>query len=226
MLAGGDAPKPTDSLYSNAWSEADETIYDDSNGSIDSTISDKAALAEAFAAANSKKNQEFHELFPQVPASDHLIEEHGCAIGKQILHHGRMYISVQHVSFNSNIFGWVTNLSIPMTDIVKLEKANTALIIPNAILITTEEQEYFFASFLFRDSAFETIEKIWALAKPRIEEAISTKDGKRSDSYDFNEVLDTHATVKPQLKAIETLLPAVTDARSAEEAFAASEHEN
>ncbi|KAF9564939.1 hypothetical protein CPC08DRAFT_815693 [Agrocybe pediades] len=132
-----------------------------------------------------------------------------------------MYVSVQHVSFKSEIFGWLTKISIRMTDIMRLEKANTAIIIPNAILIATAERDYFFASFLFRDSAFETIEKIWAMSRPQIDKALSMTDGKDLDSYDDSYddgVFRRH--VSEPFRAIETALPAVNDARSAEKAFA------
>lgn len=35
----------------------------------------------------------------------------GCALQKEILLQGRIYISENHICFNANIFGWVTNVS-------------------------------------------------------------------------------------------------------------------
>jgi len=61
-------------LYSNAWSTTETIFNDDLTQSVHSTLEDKTALADAFAAANSKRNIDFHKLFPQVPAMDHLIE--------------------------------------------------------------------------------------------------------------------------------------------------------
>lgn len=37
--------------------------------------------------------------------------DYGCALQKEILVQGRLYISENHVCFNANIFGWVTNVS-------------------------------------------------------------------------------------------------------------------
>jgi len=89
-----------------------------------------------------------------------------------------------------------------MANIVSVEKRNTALIIPNAIQISTTEDKLFFASFLWRDSAFETINKISALERLMPNKLLSMSDG----------------TSPPDI--VETLLSAVNDARSAEEAFA------
>jgi GRAM domain len=89
--------------------------------------------------ANAKRNAEFHTLFRSVPEDDMLIEgkekdfvrrqcplpifnflktnlslciDYGCALQKEILVQGRIYISEYHICFNANIFGWVTNVSL------------------------------------------------------------------------------------------------------------------
>lgn len=42
--------------------------------------------------------------------TSHLGVDYGCALQKEILLQGRLYVSEQHICFNSNIFGWVTNV--------------------------------------------------------------------------------------------------------------------
>lgn len=39
------------------------------------------------------------------------IIDYGCALQKEILLQGRLYISEHHLCFNANIFGWITNVS-------------------------------------------------------------------------------------------------------------------
>ena len=82
-----------------------------------------------FAVASNKRNREFHAMFRSVPEADYLLDgmdsvvssswtdiltalDYGCALQKEILVHGRMYVSESHICFNSNIFGWVTNVSL------------------------------------------------------------------------------------------------------------------
>ncbi|KAF3902924.1 hypothetical protein AA313_de0210016 [Arthrobotrys entomopaga] len=43
-----------------------------------------------FAAANHRRNKDFHQLFKSVPPDDHLIEDYGCALQKEILLQGRI----------------------------------------------------------------------------------------------------------------------------------------
>ncbi|EIW63829.1 uncharacterized protein TRAVEDRAFT_109519 [Trametes versicolor FP-101664 SS1] len=119
-----------------------------------------------FAVASNKRNQDFHELFPTVPEGDYLIEDYGCALQREILIQGRLYISENHVCFHANIFGWITDLSIPMSEVVSLEKRMTAFVIPNAIQLSTRTAKYTFTSFLSRDTTFDVLYNVWRLARP------------------------------------------------------------
>jgi len=60
--------------------------------------------------ASEKRNDEFHLLFRSVPEDDPLIEDYSCALQRDILIHGRLYLTRRYLCFNSNIFGWVTNV--------------------------------------------------------------------------------------------------------------------
>lgn len=57
-------------------------------------------------------------------------------------------------------------LSIPIYEIIALEKRMTAFVIPNAIQITTRQAKYTFASFLSRDTTYDVIANIWRSARP------------------------------------------------------------
>lgn len=77
-----------------------------------------------------------------------------------------MYISEHHICFHANIFGWVTDVIIPIYEIVALEKKMTAFVIPNALLVTTRTAKYSFASFLSRDTVYDVIDNIRKLERP------------------------------------------------------------
>ncbi|KZO91222.1 hypothetical protein CALVIDRAFT_521820 [Calocera viscosa TUFC12733] len=125
-----------------------------------------------FAVASMKRQQDFHDLFPEVGQDDYLIEDYGCALQREILIQGRLYISENHVSFHANIFGWITNFPIPFHSIVQLEKKMTAFVIPNAIgITTTNDTKYTFASFLSRDTTYDVMMNIWRLSRPGADSA-------------------------------------------------------
>ena len=101
-------------------------------GDYDDVVSQ---LGTGYAVASSKRNADFHALFKNVPDDDYLIEgasspslsqckvvyesaaadglfpaDYGCALQREILIQGRLYISEHHLSFYANIFGWVTSV--------------------------------------------------------------------------------------------------------------------
>ena len=84
-------------------------------------------------------------------------KDYGCALQKDILVQGRIYVSEHHLSFHANIFGWITNVGtasnqpqfnadgfspqviIAFADVIAIEKKMTAFVIPNAISISTRQ---------------------------------------------------------------------------------------
>ncbi|KAJ2163023.1 hypothetical protein GGF46_000209 [Coemansia sp. RSA 552] len=112
-----------------------------------------------------KRNTDFHTLFRNIPINELLIDDFGCALQRDILVQGRLYLTENYVSFYSNIFGWVTNLVIAFDEIVSIEKRMTALIIPNAIQISTLHAKHFFGSFIYRDSAYNYLYDLWSKSR-------------------------------------------------------------
>ncbi|TDL20919.1 GRAM-domain-containing protein [Rickenella mellea] len=150
----------------NGDDNGNDEYSDMSSGSESELDLDDDIPVTGFAVASSKRNADFHELFPSVPEGDYLIEDYGCALQREILIQGRIYISENHICFHANIFGWITDLTIPVYEITGLEKKMTAFVIPNAIQICTRATKYTFASFLSRDTTFDVMHNIWRLARP------------------------------------------------------------
>ncbi|CCH62474.1 hypothetical protein TBLA_0H01880 [Henningerozyma blattae CBS 6284] len=114
--------------------------------------------------ASEKKNSSFHSFFKNINGispDEKLIIDITCALSRDILQQGKMYITDRNICFNANILGWVSTIVIPFTDIVQIKKKMTAGIFPNAIVIDTLETKYVFASFISRDSVFDLITDVW-----------------------------------------------------------------
>jgi hypothetical protein len=143
-----------------------------------SSISNPAASGSApkltgFAVANKKRNRDFHALFKSVPDDDYLIEDYSCALQREILAHGRLYVSEGHLCFSSNIFGWVTTLVMSFDEIVSVEKRSTALVFKNGLEISTLHTKHIFASFASRDTTYDLIIKIWKLGHPHLQSSLN-----------------------------------------------------
>lgn len=126
-----------------------------------------------FAVASTKRNRDFHSFFKSVPEDDYLIEDYSAALQKEILLHGRLYVSEGHLCFSSNILGWVTNLVISFDEVVSVEKKSTAVLFPNAIVIQTLHARNVFASFLARDSTYDLIIGIWKISHPNLKSSLN-----------------------------------------------------
>ncbi|KAJ2448985.1 hypothetical protein EV183_005142 [Coemansia sp. RSA 2336] len=112
-----------------------------------------------------RRNADFHALFRNIPINELLIDDYGCALQRDILVQGRLYLTENFVCFYSNIFGWVTSLVIAFDEIVSIEKRMTALIIPNAIQVSTLHAKHFFGSFIYRDSAYNQLYDLWVKSR-------------------------------------------------------------
>lgn len=126
-----------------------------------------------FAVANKKRNRDFHNLFKSVPDDDYLIEDYSCAVQREILAHGRLYVSEGHLCFSSNILGWTTTIVISYDEIVSIEKRSTALVFKNGLVISTLHAKHTFASFTSRDSTYDLIVKIWRLGHPSLRSTLN-----------------------------------------------------
>ena len=119
-----------------------------------------------FVVAPKQRNRGFHQLFRSVPEDDYLIEDYSCALQRDILLAGRIYISEGHICFSSNILGWVTTLVISFEEVVSFEKETTAMVFPNAIAIQTLHARHTFRSLLSREATFDLLIGIWKASHP------------------------------------------------------------
>ena len=126
-----------------------------------------------FAVASKKRNREFHQLFRSVPEDDYLIEDYSCALQREIILAGRIYISEGHICFSSNILGWITTLVISFDEVVSVEKENTAMVFPNAIAIQTLHARHTIRSLLSREATYELLIGIWKLSHPNLKSSLN-----------------------------------------------------
>lgn len=108
-----------------------------------------------------KRNVEFHQTFRSLDLTDRFLDDFACALSREILLQGRLYVTERHVCFNSNLLGWVTLLVVPFADIKRIDKKSTAGFFPNGIAIETAELKHNFASFILRDSTYEFLRAVW-----------------------------------------------------------------
>uniref|UniRef100_A0A672GA53 VASt domain-containing protein n=1 Tax=Salarias fasciatus TaxID=181472 RepID=A0A672GA53_SALFA len=103
---------------------------------------------------------EFRKLFKEVPSSERLIVDYTCALQRDILLQGRLYLSENWVCFYSNVFRG-TKIMLILGDVRAMTREKTARLIPNAIQISTEAEKFFFTSFSAREKSYQGIFRMW-----------------------------------------------------------------
>lgn len=121
----------------------------------------KSWMSSAISPNYKSRCNEVRKNFPELPANEMLIGDYSCALQKDILVHGRIYITTNYLCFYANIFRWETAVSIPWKEVTAMTKEKTALVIPNAVQICTGSDKYFFTSFAARDKTHVVMFRLW-----------------------------------------------------------------
>ncbi|XP_076142934.1 GRAM domain-containing protein 2A isoform X1 [Alosa pseudoharengus] len=109
----------------------------------------------------SKYNSQYHKLFQTVPKEEILMKVYSCALLRDILLQGRLYISRNWLCFYANLFGKDIKVAIPVVSVRLVKKHKTAGLVPNGLAITTDtSQKYVFVSLLSRDSVYDVLRRI------------------------------------------------------------------
>ncbi|XP_069851661.1 GRAM domain-containing protein 2B isoform X2 [Dipodomys merriami] len=107
-----------------------------------------------------KANMHFHKLFLEVPTEEPLRQSFTCALQKEILYQGKLFVSENWICFHSKVFGKDTKITIPAFSVTLIKKTKTALLVPNALIITTVTDRYIFVSLLSRDSTYKLLRSV------------------------------------------------------------------
>ncbi|XP_056089866.1 GRAM domain-containing protein 2B-like isoform X2 [Rhinichthys klamathensis goyatoka] len=114
-----------------------------------------------FSVHNSFKNHSrtFRKLFPEIPEDlEHVFT---CALHKEVLYHGKMYVSRQHICFHSSVLLKDTKVMIHISSVLTIKKKHTAKIVPNAVAVITDDgHKYVFGSLRNRESCFRLLQSL------------------------------------------------------------------
>ncbi|KAM9338492.1 GRAM domain-containing protein 2B [Symphorus nematophorus] len=108
----------------------------------------------------SKTNAQYHKLFKEVSKDELLKQSYTCALQRDILYQGKMFVSDNWICFHSKVFGRDTKISIPVVSVTFIKKTKTALLVPNALVIETASYQHVFVSFLSRNTTFKLLKSI------------------------------------------------------------------
>ncbi|CAI5641500.1 GRAM domain-containing protein 2B-like isoform X2 [Oreochromis niloticus] len=104
-----------------------------------------------------KHNKSFHKLFPEIPVWDSLAHAFMCSLQKEVLYHGKLFVSQNHVCFYSSVLLKDTKVVIPVSSIKDVKKHGSALSI---LSIQTAEEKYSFVSLRNREKCYKLLQSV------------------------------------------------------------------
>ncbi|XP_018099003.1 GRAM domain-containing protein 2B isoform X1 [Xenopus laevis] len=108
-----------------------------------------------------KHNITFHRIFQDVTKEEELKDSFSCALQREVLYQGRLYISSNHLAFYCNMLRKEIKVLIPVNSVIVLKKANTALLVPNALSVrTVEGEKYLFGSLRNRELCYQAVHAV------------------------------------------------------------------
>ncbi|KAM8839586.1 GRAM domain-containing protein 2A-like [Synchiropus picturatus] len=105
-----------------------------------------------------KHNKTFHKIFPETPEEEKLTHTFTCALQKEVLYQGKLFISENYVCFYSSVLLKDTKVVINASDIQEVKKHNSALFM--LTLQTTDGEKYSFASLRNRDMCYRLLHSL------------------------------------------------------------------
>ncbi|XP_017777204.1 PREDICTED: GRAM domain-containing protein 1B-like, partial [Nicrophorus vespilloides] len=133
----------------------------DNNNKKEGKSKKKTAWFSVLYPTYKSRSEDFKQTFKDAPDDERLVVDYSCALQKEILVQGRLYVSQNYLRFYANIFGWETSVSVKWKDVTAITKEKTALVIPNAVLIATRNDKFFFTSFVARDKTYLMLFRVW-----------------------------------------------------------------
>ncbi|XP_053128754.1 GRAM domain-containing protein 2A isoform X1 [Hemicordylus capensis] len=111
--------------------------------------------------APNKYNSQYHKLFKDIPTEESVLKVCSCALQRDILIQGRLYISPNWLCFYANLFGKDIKVVIPVVSVQLIKKHKTARLLPNGLAITTSaSRKYIFVSLISRDSVYDVLRRV------------------------------------------------------------------
>ncbi|XP_050789760.1 GRAM domain-containing protein 2A-like isoform X2 [Gopherus flavomarginatus] len=152
---GSDAPQPRRHPSLSRSKTYDPSFSKESEQEL--TLGRQKATSSSLA----KHLASYQKAFKEMPEEESLLDSVSCAWQREVPYHGRLYISQNYICFHCSMLLWDIKVVIPVSSIAILKKANTALLVPNALSIRTAEGEKFlFVSMRTREATYQLLRSV------------------------------------------------------------------
>ncbi|XP_042285308.1 GRAM domain-containing protein 2B-like [Thunnus maccoyii] len=105
-----------------------------------------------------KYNKTFHKLFQEIPEGENLTHTFTCALQKEVLYHGKLFVSENYACFYSSVLLKDTKVLIPVSSVQDVKKQNSALSMLS--IQTVDGEKYSFVSLRNREMCYKVLESL------------------------------------------------------------------
>ncbi|XP_027876391.1 GRAM domain-containing protein 2B-like isoform X2 [Xiphophorus couchianus] len=102
--------------------------------------SDELAITHCYI----KYNKTFHKLFQEIPEEERLTHTFTCSLQREVLYHGKLFVSENNVCFYSSVLLKETKVVIAISSVKEIKKHNPTLSVLS--VLTSSGEKYLFAS--------------------------------------------------------------------------------
>ncbi|XP_032388324.1 GRAM domain-containing protein 2B [Etheostoma spectabile] len=103
-----------------------------------------------------KHKKTFHKLFQEIPEGETLTHTFTCALQKEVLYHGKLFVCENYVCFHSSVLLKDTKVVIPVSSITGVKKQHSALSMMS--IQTADREKYSFVSLRNREVCYRLIQ--------------------------------------------------------------------
>ncbi|XP_010791247.1 GRAM domain-containing protein 3-like isoform X1 [Notothenia coriiceps] len=105
-----------------------------------------------------KHNKTFHKIFPDIPEKENLTHTFSCALQKEVLYHGKLYVSENYVCFYSSVLLKETKVVIPASSVCRVKKHNSGLSMLS--IQTADGDKCTFVSLWNREMCYQLLQTV------------------------------------------------------------------
>uniref|UniRef100_A0A146ZV48 GRAM domain-containing protein 2-like n=1 Tax=Fundulus heteroclitus TaxID=8078 RepID=A0A146ZV48_FUNHE len=110
-----------------------------------------------------KYNKTFHKLFEEIPKEERVTYTFTCALQREVLYHGKLYVSENNVCFHSSVLLKETKVVIAISSLKEIKKHNPTLSVLS--LKTSNGEKYLFASVRNYALCYELLQSLCCQAQ-------------------------------------------------------------
>ncbi|KAL3054990.1 hypothetical protein OYC64_017832 [Pagothenia borchgrevinki] len=105
-----------------------------------------------------KHNKTFHKMFPDIPEMENLTHTFSCALQKEVLYHGKLYVSENYVCFHSSVLLKDTKVVIPASSVCGIKNHNSGLSMLS--IQTADGDKCTFVSLRNREMCYQLLQTV------------------------------------------------------------------